>query len=71
MPADVPWGPINSIADIFEDPHFAARENILRVVDERAGELALPARGAAADRDAGDLPPCRAGARRRYADNPE
>jgi len=41
--ADVPWGPINSIADIFEDAHFAARENILRVVDERAGELALPA----------------------------
>ncbi|RYJ02157.1 MAG: CoA transferase, partial [Acetobacteraceae bacterium] len=41
--ADVPWGPINSIADIFEDAHFTARENILRVVDERAGELALPA----------------------------
>ena len=41
--AEVPWGPINSIADIFEDAHFAARENILRVVDERAGALALPA----------------------------
>ncbi|WP_043364761.1 CaiB/BaiF CoA-transferase family protein [Belnapia sp. F-4-1] len=41
--ADVPWGPINSIADIFADPHIAARENILRIIDERAGELALPA----------------------------
>ncbi|MDB5371906.1 MAG: hypothetical protein JWP04_548 [Belnapia sp.] len=41
--AEVPWGPINSIADIFADPHIAARQNILRIVDERAGELALPA----------------------------
>jgi crotonobetainyl-CoA:carnitine CoA-transferase CaiB-like acyl-CoA transferase len=41
--AEVPWGPINSIADIFADPHIAARENILRILDERAGELALPA----------------------------
>lgn len=41
--ADVPWGPINSIADIFEDPQFAARGNLLRVLDERAGELVLPA----------------------------
>jgi crotonobetainyl-CoA:carnitine CoA-transferase CaiB-like acyl-CoA transferase len=41
--AEVPWGPINSIADIFADPQFAARENILRIMDERVGELALPA----------------------------
>ena len=41
--AEVPWGPINSIADIFEDPQFAARGNLLRVLDERAGELVLPA----------------------------
>jgi len=41
--AEVPWGPINSIADIFADPHVAARENILRIFDERVGELALPA----------------------------
>lgn len=41
--AAVPWGPINSIADIFADPQFAARENILRIMDERVGELALPA----------------------------
>jgi crotonobetainyl-CoA:carnitine CoA-transferase CaiB-like acyl-CoA transferase len=41
--AEVPNGPINSIADIFEDPQFAARGNLLRVLDERAGELVLPA----------------------------
>jgi len=41
--AEVPWGPINSIADIFADPHVAARGNILRIIDERVGELALPA----------------------------
>ena len=35
--ADVPWGPINSIADIFDDAHFAARGNLLRMIDERAG----------------------------------
>ena len=39
----VPIGPVYSIADIFEDPHFAARGNLLHVVDERAGELVLPA----------------------------
>jgi crotonobetainyl-CoA:carnitine CoA-transferase CaiB-like acyl-CoA transferase len=39
---DVPCGPINTIADIFSDPQFAARENILRrdVVD--VGEVAIP-----------------------------
>jgi crotonobetainyl-CoA:carnitine CoA-transferase CaiB-like acyl-CoA transferase len=41
--AEVPWGPINSIADIFEDEQFAARGNLLRLLDERAGELVLPA----------------------------
>jgi len=39
---EVPAGPINSIADIFEDPHFAARENILRVADALLGEIAIP-----------------------------
>ncbi|MDO9714252.1 CaiB/BaiF CoA transferase family protein [Paracraurococcus lichenis] len=41
--AGVPWGPINSIADIFEDPQFMARGNLVRILDERAGELVLPA----------------------------
>lgn len=38
----VPCGPVYSIAEIFEDPHYAARENILRVIDPRVGELAVP-----------------------------
>ncbi|MBS0639119.1 MAG: CoA transferase [Acetobacteraceae bacterium] len=38
----VPCGPVYSIDEIFEDPHYAARENILRVTDPRAGDLALP-----------------------------
>lgn len=39
---DVPAGPINSIADIFADPHFAARQNILRLADAVVGEVAVP-----------------------------
>lgn len=39
---EVPAGPINSIADIFEDPHFASRENIVRLVEEMVGEVAVP-----------------------------
>jgi len=40
--AEVPCGPVYSIDEIFEDPHYAARENILRFQDERVGELAVP-----------------------------
>jgi crotonobetainyl-CoA:carnitine CoA-transferase CaiB-like acyl-CoA transferase len=40
---EVPWGPINSIADIFADEHIAARGNLIKLMDERAGELVLPA----------------------------
>ena len=40
--AQVPCGPVYSIDEIFEDPHYAARGNILRVRDERVGELAIP-----------------------------
>jgi len=39
---DVPCGPINTIADIFSDPHFAERGTIARVIDESLGEIALP-----------------------------
>lgn len=39
---DVPCGPINSIADIFEDPHFAARETMTRFMDEKLGEIVVP-----------------------------
>ena len=30
----VPCGPVYSISDIFKDPHYAARENILRMKDQ-------------------------------------
>jgi len=38
----VPCGPVYAIDEIFEDPHYAARENILRMTDPRAGDLAVP-----------------------------
>lgn len=38
----VPCGPVYSIRDIFEDPQYQARENLLRVDDPRAGPLVLP-----------------------------
>ena len=40
--SQVPCGPVYAIDEIFEDPHYAARGNILRMVDPRAGELAVP-----------------------------
>ena len=39
----VPCGPIYSIADIFDDPQYAARGNLLKVEDPRVGELVIPA----------------------------
>lgn len=39
---DVPCGPINSIADIAEDPHFQARANLITLVDELVGEVVIP-----------------------------
>lgn len=38
----VPASPVNSIADIFRDPHFAARDNLLTVQDQLLGELVQP-----------------------------
>ena len=40
--AQVPCGPIYSIDEIFEDPQYSSRGNILRMQDPRAGELAVP-----------------------------
>lgn len=40
--AQVPCGPIYSIDEIFEDPQYQARGNILRMQDERVGELPIP-----------------------------
>lgn len=39
----VPCGPVYGIDEIFEDPQYAARGNLVRIEDERAGELTLPA----------------------------
>ena len=39
---DVPCGAINSVADIFEDPQFEARDNLLRFTDPAAGEIVIP-----------------------------
>jgi crotonobetainyl-CoA:carnitine CoA-transferase CaiB-like acyl-CoA transferase len=39
---DVPCGPVNSIAEIFADPQYQARENIKLFRDPRVGEIAMP-----------------------------
>ena len=40
--AEVPSGPINSIADIFEDPHFKARDQLLSVTEPDTGRVVIP-----------------------------
>ena len=40
--SQVPCGPVYAIDEIFEDPQYAARGNILRMQDPRVGELAVP-----------------------------
>jgi crotonobetainyl-CoA:carnitine CoA-transferase CaiB-like acyl-CoA transferase len=40
--AQVPCGPVYSVDEIFRDPHYEARGNILRMEDPRMGELAVP-----------------------------
>ena len=39
---EVPVGKVNSIADIFEDEHFAARGNLARVIDPELGDIVVP-----------------------------
>jgi crotonobetainyl-CoA:carnitine CoA-transferase CaiB-like acyl-CoA transferase len=39
---EVPCGPVNSIAEIFTDPQYKARENIKFFEDPRIGEIAMP-----------------------------
>lgn len=39
----VPFGPINSIADIFDDPHYRAREDLVTVEDPLIGKTTMPA----------------------------
>lgn len=38
----VPISPINSIKDIFEDPHFESRENIIEMNHPRLGKIKMP-----------------------------
>ena len=38
----VPCGPVNTIADIFADPHIAARENLWTLQDPVLGDLVIP-----------------------------
>lgn len=40
---DVPCAKLMSIADIFKDPQYAARQNLLRLDNSRAGPLTIPA----------------------------
>ena len=39
---DVPIAPVYSIADIFADPQYRARETLITVTDEKAGEITVP-----------------------------
>src|SRR3954454_13755804 len=40
---EVPCGAVNTVADIFADPHFQARGTLETVADPRAGEVLVPA----------------------------
>ncbi|MDQ4060070.1 MAG: CoA transferase [Pseudomonadota bacterium] len=40
--AEVPCGPVYAIDEIFEDPHYKARGNILQCEDPRVGTIAIP-----------------------------
>lgn len=42
VPANVPFGGINTVADIAEDPHYAARGNIANAPDPELGEVPMP-----------------------------
>mgnify|MGYP000980409302 CR=1 FL=1 len=39
---DVPCGPVNTIADIFADEHFAAREVLTKVMHDTLGTIEIP-----------------------------
>jgi crotonobetainyl-CoA:carnitine CoA-transferase CaiB-like acyl-CoA transferase len=39
---EVPCGPVAAIDELFDNPQYAARQNIRRIVDERVGDLAVP-----------------------------
>jgi crotonobetainyl-CoA:carnitine CoA-transferase CaiB-like acyl-CoA transferase len=39
---DVPCGPVNSIAEIFAEEQFWVRDTLIRIRDDRIGDLAVP-----------------------------
>ena len=39
----VPYGPVNSIADIFADPHIADRGDLVQIEDPHVGPVTVPA----------------------------
>ena len=39
---EVPSGPIHNIADIFTDAQYAARENLIKMFDDRVPEITMP-----------------------------
>jgi succinyl-CoA:(S)-malate CoA-transferase subunit A len=42
LAADVPIGALNNVEDIFADPHFKARGNLVTLVDPEIGEVTVP-----------------------------
>nr|VFJ92859.1 MAG: succinyl-CoA:(S)-malate CoA-transferase subunit A [Candidatus Kentron sp. H]VFJ93668.1 MAG: succinyl-CoA:(S)-malate CoA-transferase subunit A [Candidatus Kentron sp. H]VFK00620.1 MAG: succinyl-CoA:(S)-malate CoA-transferase subunit A [Candidatus Kentron sp. H] len=42
LAAEVPIGSLNSIADIFADPHFQARDDLVHLEEEKVGEVVVP-----------------------------
>nr|VFK78985.1 MAG: succinyl-CoA:L-malate CoA transferase subunit A [Candidatus Kentron sp. SD] len=42
LAAQVPIGSLNSIADIFADPHFQARDDLVRLEEDEVGEVVIP-----------------------------
>ena len=42
LAAGVPIGALNSIADIFADPHYQARDNLVTINDPDVGEITVP-----------------------------
>lgn len=39
----VPYGPVNSIADIFAEEHIASREDLVQIEDPHVGPVTVPA----------------------------
>jgi len=40
---EVPCAPVNTIEDIFNDPHYAARGDLVTLTDEQLGDIVVPA----------------------------